>query len=262
MDAEMTIATRLFLNKTDLDQLFAASVEVTVRIVAISVFGCGYPKYAHYHLHAPWQLLRLHLQGWRMTGEEVGEALHKLWKRLSLHTTRGGARGRRARGQASQAGADHAAASREQRVRSGDMYALHQMVRQYTTQFIATHKKGGLQWMDQMQHDHPTVKAFNIDTSGVRKRRVDTDPVAVEPSPREMLGPYDVIDRLGSDIRMAETPAAAGGRDGRGKRATTRDGAGSGNPNPRTKRREEANAAMRSARGGKSSRAAARLVDF
>ena len=274
VDAEMTLATRMFLGKADLDKLFEASLEVTVRIVALSVFGCGYPKYAHYHLHAPWQILRLSLQGWRVTGEEVGEALHKLWKRLSLHTTRGGARGRRARRKASQAGADPAPAdpagpqagadpapNREQRVSSGDMYALHQMIRQYITQFIAAHKTG-LLWMDAMRKDHPSVEPFSIDTSGVRNRRVDTEPVAVKPSPREMLGPYDVIDRLGSDIRvrLTETPAAAGGRDGCSKRATPGDGPGSGNPTARKDRRATHSEKSRAGRRGKPS--ASQNLDF
>ena len=83
VDVEMTLATQLVLNQGELDRLFEASLDVTVRIAALSVFGCGYPKYAHYHLHAPWQLLAGRFGGWRLTAEDVGEAMHQLWKRLS-----------------------------------------------------------------------------------------------------------------------------------------------------------------------------------
>ena len=69
----MELASNLFLSKAQLAQLFQATLEVTIRIVALSVFGTGFPLYAHYHLHAPWQLLNGHLQGWRSLGEDIGE---------------------------------------------------------------------------------------------------------------------------------------------------------------------------------------------
>ena len=116
--------------------------------------------------------------------------------------------------------------------------------------------------MDAMRQDHPSVAAFSINTSRVRKRRVDTDLVPVKPSPREMLGPYDVIDRLGSDIRvrLTETPAAAGGRDGCSKRATPGDGPGSGNPTARKDRRATHSEKSRAGRRGKPS--ASQNLDF
>lgn len=56
----MELASNLFLSKAQLAQLFQATLEVTIRIVALSVFGSGFPLYVHYHLHAPWQLLKGH----------------------------------------------------------------------------------------------------------------------------------------------------------------------------------------------------------
>ena len=78
------------------------------------------------------------------------------------------------------------------------------------------------------------------------QRRVDTDLVPVKPSPREMLCPYDVIDRLGSDVRLAKTPAAVLDRDDLMKTAMM----GSANLAPMARRPEDANAAMRSGHRG------------
>ena len=96
----MTLATLLLLNQFELDRLFEASLEVTVLVG----LGCGYPKYAHYHLHAPFQLLTGRFGGRRLTAEDVGKAMHQLWKRLSQHTTRGRARCKLGKARASVAG--------------------------------------------------------------------------------------------------------------------------------------------------------------
>jgi hypothetical protein len=132
VDAEITLARKLFLKKAELADLFQVTLEVTIQVVALSVFGSGYPLYAHYHLHAPWQLLDSNFQGWRAVGEDIGEANHLTWKRLSLHTTRGGARGRLGKDKASDpTHCPDPAAVKEQRIRAGDMHAMTQMVRRY-----------------------------------------------------------------------------------------------------------------------------------
>jgi hypothetical protein len=65
LNKEMELATKLFVSKQELDDLFHCALEVTIRLRAISVFGAGYPHYAHYHLHAAWTLVYGNLQGWR-----------------------------------------------------------------------------------------------------------------------------------------------------------------------------------------------------
>ena len=167
LNKEMVLAQKLFLTPAELSSLFQVTLEVTIRLVAVSVFGCGFPLYAHFHLHAPWQLLFGLLQGWRFVGEDVCEAMHITWKALSLHTTRGGARGRLGKGSNAEA---VPLASREQRVISGDLHAVHQMVRRYMAYLIATHKEA-LDWWDTMQRDHPTVEVYT-NTSGQAHARV------------------------------------------------------------------------------------------
>jgi len=254
VDAEMALATKMFINKAELRDLFQATLEVTIRIVALSVFGSGYPLYAHYHLHAPWQLLNGCFQGWRLMGEDIGEAMHQLWKRLSLHTTRGGARGRLAKGKASDPThcADPAAV-KEQRIRSGDLYALHQMVRRYIPELMAKHKEG-LSWFEAMKRDHPDKEVFRIFTDDVVKR---TFRQSEPPSSRIQIGPYDVIDRIhaGGIASACAGPAADAGADASqstqagSKRVTRSDGPGSGNPAVRKAKKAEANQNRRAERG-------------
>ena len=93
---EQDLAWEMFLSDEDLlHGLFPISLDVSVWLRALAVFGfAGYPLYAHYHLHAPWQIYRSRLQGWRNSGEDIGENLHRHVLQCSNHTTHTGARGR------------------------------------------------------------------------------------------------------------------------------------------------------------------------
>ena len=214
LNVEIGLAAQLFLRPEQLAELFHATLEVTIRLRAISVFGAGYPHYAHYHLHAPWQILAGGFQGWRFVSEEIGEALHKVWKALSLHTTRGGAGGRlgakRNRGAAA---GPLDLTCKEQRVKAGDMNALHQMIRRYVTKILATHKTA-LNWFDTMQREHPGVDVIKFNTGGKQRRSV---PLGLTPSTAVTFTPYDVVDRLGRVTLVEAPPARPAGGSGTGR---------------------------------------------
>ena len=47
------------MTPSELSSLFHVTLEVTIWLVAVSVFGCGFPLYLPSHLHAPWRLLSI-----------------------------------------------------------------------------------------------------------------------------------------------------------------------------------------------------------
>ncbi len=74
---EHDLAWKLFLTPEDLLALFSTILEVSVRFRALTIFGfSGFPLYAHYHLHGPFQIQFSGFQGYRAASEDVGEAQH------------------------------------------------------------------------------------------------------------------------------------------------------------------------------------------
>ena len=85
-------------------------------------------------------------------------------------------------------------------MRSGDLYALYQMVRAYIPELIVTHTDA-LAWFEIMLSDHPCVDVFAIDKND-RKPRVDSQ--AMRPSPTEMLGPAEPAELVKPDQRSQQ----------------------------------------------------------
>jgi hypothetical protein len=94
---EHDLAWRLFLTPEDLLALFSTTLEVSIRLRALTIFGfLGFPLYAHYHLHGPYQIQcsSLSFQGFRAISEDVGEAQHSQMNERARSTV-GGAVGRK-----------------------------------------------------------------------------------------------------------------------------------------------------------------------
>ena len=191
----------MFLSDEDLlHGLFPISLEVSVRLRALAVFGfAGYPLYAHYHLHAPWQIYRSRLQGWRSSGEDIGESLHLHVVQRSNHTTHSGARGRGWTnvGKEDDFSLGHTVLqNKDQRVISGDLYSLFQMVRSMQLSIISTHKLG-LEWIDRFEKENQGTKAFEFFFEEEADGEREADGILAPEPLQVFVTPVDVINRLG-----------------------------------------------------------------
>jgi hypothetical protein len=220
VDQEVTLASITFFDDDDseLQQLFEVTLEVSVRLRAMCAVSDGWARYAHYHLHAPFQIMRSKLQGWRAFSEEVGESAHKQWKWLSQHTTRGGAAGRGwarlyvaaavmmtsktledcdadSPGNASESGPAAATilCNKGQRIIAGDVYALYQMMRRYMTLFVLQNEQA-LDWQRLLHKDHSLEAIeFHYDEQAVDQPEAPQSAQSIS----AIITPWDVIDRLG-----------------------------------------------------------------
>ena len=221
LNKEQDLAWCLFLTRENLFELFSTTLEVSIRFRALTIYGfAGFPLYAHYHLHGPFQIWLSNFQGYRAAAEDVGEAQHCEVKALAKHTV-GGAMGRGwlkvspdsdDSGVMLQRGVS-ILENKSQRIVSGDSNVLFQIARAEQLGIIREHMPA-LEWQKRFEDENPGLKAFEIDLSDKQACGLPPRPAVIAV---KTITPYDVIDRIGAQGRLLPAAAAddqAGGRSG------------------------------------------------
>jgi hypothetical protein len=205
---EHDLAWKLFLTPEDLLALFSTTLEVSVRFRALTIFGfSGFPLYAHYHLHGPFQIQLSCFQGYRAASEDVGEAQHCTIKERARRTV-GGAMGRGWVKVARDSDCDDSGVmlqkgvcileNKSQRIVSGDSNVLFQIARAEQLGHIRQHMPA-LEWQKRFEMENPGLKAFQIDLSDKQACGLPPGPGII---PMKVITPYDVIDRIGLRVQV------------------------------------------------------------
>ena len=208
---EQDLAWCLFLTRENLFELFSTTLEVSIRFRALSIFGfAGFPLYAHYHLHAPFQIWLSNFQGYRAAAEDVGEAQHCEVKERARRTV-GGAMGRgwvKVHSDSDDSGVMlekgvSILENKSQRIVSGDSNVLFQIARAEQLGLIREHMSA-LDWQKRFEDENPGLKAFEIDLNDKQACGLPPRPAVISV---QLITPYDVIDRIGAP--SGPFPAAA-----------------------------------------------------
>jgi hypothetical protein len=198
---EHDLAWNLFLTPEDLLALFSTTLEVSVWFRALTIFGfSGFPLYAHYHLHGPFQIRLSCFQGYRAASEDVGEAQHCQLKKRARRTV-GGAMGRgwvKVDPDCNDSGAMFQKGvcileNKSQRIVSGDSNVLFQIARAEQLGLIRQHMPA-LEWQKRFEMENPGLKACEINLSDKKACCLFPGPATI---PTQVVTPYDVIDRVG-----------------------------------------------------------------